>query len=204
MRISRSVTMAALLLCSAMMGCQSTAKPLQEQLPPEFKDIQYSSDLLFERELSPTSANELMIYPEGLELFGFGGQRHAFGRLLPNGDVEVGAELEMNPVEEVSKVFVAVYPNLPGSIESASQRVDRILKSEKSLGMVEARFDAKTKKHLGMVTVKAEDLFWQGLWWAPETADTSRFLVSVLIIGKNQAMTRTVFGATVLRPKKKK
>ena len=118
--------------------------------------------------------------------------------------MEVGAQFMLSPLEKIEAIYVAVYPIVPPIGEYWPKKAERVLNNEKPYGVVEAKYFPEKKKHLGLVKVKAKDVVWQGLWWAPENADTAHFVVSVLVVGKDKVITRNVFGGTALRPKKKK
>lgn len=201
---STPIRLSILLLILPLFGCLNSAKPLSEQLPREFKAVKLASDGLFEKEQNGVDEFSLKIFPEGKNFHGIAGQRQTTARILPNGDVEVGADLQLNPAEDVGAVHVAVYlDDLPVG-EYWTKNVMRLLNEDKPIGVVKAKYFPKKKRHLGLVKVKAKDVPWKGLWWAPKTAKSAYFIVSVLIVGKDDVITRDVFRATCIEIKTKK
>lgn len=191
------------LVCLPLLGCQSTAKPLSEQLPKEFKEISVPKDQLFEVERDGVNPLNLTLFPKGTKPNRIGGQKCTQARALDNGDVEVGAELKLNPAKQVKEVYVAVYSDQRPRSEYWTDRVDKILKEQKPIAITKAKFFVEDKRYLGLIKVAAQEVPWRGLWWAPDAAQSAYFIVSILVVGQENTMTRSLFSSVVIRPKKK-
>lgn len=188
--------------CLCLFAC-ATGRPLREVLPAEFQDAGLDLDRKYRVEYDQDPADlGFTATPSGTDVHSRGHSVFARGRPLPDGGVEVGVELEWGQDEAAwdCRILGAVYAHpLDGTPPRPVWHFAPAVTGTPLARFTAAPVEGRPRVYLGTARIPPEGVGWHGLWWAPDVALTSHFLVSVLMVQPDGGLHRQVFSTTVLK-----